>query len=296
MRLLVTGGGGQIGRAVSAAARARGFDVTAPARAALDIVDAAAVARAFDATRPEAVVNCAALTAVDRAEGERELAFAVNAEAAGRLARLCASRGVKLVHLSTDYVFDGAEPGPYREDDPPSPLNVYGASKLAGELAVAAAGAAHVVVRTSWVFAAEGRNFLRTMLRLGRTRGEVAVVDDQVGCPTAASDVATATLVALRGLAGGGSVPALVHYCGAEAMSWHGFARAIFAAASPLGFPCPTLRAIATRDFPTPARRPANSVLDCSLGVAAFGFVRRNLAASLAENLPAALAADQREG
>jgi dTDP-4-dehydrorhamnose reductase len=211
VRLLVAGGGGQIGAAVAALARARGDAVEAPGHAVLDILDEAAIARALDAGRYDAVVNAAAYTAVDRAESERDRAFAVNAEAPGRLARACAARGIALVHFSTDYVFDGSARGARREDDPTGPLNVYGASKLAGERAVAASGARACVLRTSWIFAPRGQNFVRTMLRLARERDEVSVVADQRGCPTEADDVAGAALAAAGALAGGRDLPPLLH-------------------------------------------------------------------------------------
>ena len=280
MRLLVTGGG-QVGSAVAALAQAAGDAVDTPAHAALDLADAAALARVLDAARPDVVVNAAAYTAVDRAEGDRAAAMRVNAEAPGALARLCAERAIALVHFSTDYVFDGAKPTPYREDDPTAPLNVYGESKLAGERAIAASGARHAIVRTSWVFAARGQNFVRTMLRLAATRDEVAVVDDQVGCPTAAEDVAATALAVARALAAGGDVPSLLHWSGADAMSWHDFAAAIFASAARLGAKRPRLRAIATAEFPTPARRPLRSILDCGRAERGLGLARRPLAASL---------------
>jgi dTDP-4-dehydrorhamnose reductase len=281
VRLLVIGGGGQVGSAVAALAQAAGDAVDAPAHAALDLADAAALALALDAARPEIIVNAAAYTAVDRAEGDRPTAMRVNAEAPGALARLCAARGVALVHFSTDYVFDGAKPTPYREDDAAAPLNVYGESKLAGEREIAASGARHAIVRTSWVFAARGQNFVRTMLRLAATRDEVAVVDDQVGCPTAAEDVAATALALARALHAGRDVPSLLHWSGAEAMSWHDFAAAIFASAARHGAKRPRLRPIATAEFPTPARRPQRSILDCNRAERALGLARRPLAASL---------------
>ncbi len=189
---MILGAGGQVGQALGARAGAAALTL---ARAACDITDRAAVAQALSAPGLSAVVNCAAYTAVDRAESERELAFAVNAEGAGIVARAAAERGLPLVHLSTDYVYAGTGAAPYREDQPLAPVNVYGASKAAGDAAVAAGDPAHLILRVSWVFGVHGANFVKTMLRLGRDRRELRVVDDQKGGPTAAGDIAEAIMV-----------------------------------------------------------------------------------------------------
>jgi dTDP-4-dehydrorhamnose reductase len=259
--LLVFGAGGQVGRALrERAAGAIGLD-----RAACDIADAAAVATAVATALARrslsAVVNCAAYTAVDRAERERERAFAVNADGAGIVAAAAAARGLPVIHLSTDYVYAGTGPGPYREDERITPVNVYGASKAAGDVAVAAANPRHLLLRVSWVFGVHGANFVKTMLRLGRERGEVRVVDDQHGGPTEARDIADAILAmtaACRrpGFAGWGTY----HFAGRPSTTWCRFAAAIFAQA---GGPAPQIVAIATRDYPTPAVRPRYSILDC---------------------------------
>ena len=215
----------------------------------------------IDQIAPDIVVNAAAYTAVDRAEEDAAAAFRANAEAPSRIAVACAARDVLLVHYSTDYVFDGTGTRPYREDDPVAPLGVYGASKLAGELAIQASGARHLIFRTAWVYAAHGHNFLRTMLRLGRERDELRVVADQVGAPTPAALIAEGTAQALRqppvrfglwNLVAGGQT------------SWHGFAEAIFAGAQQRGLidRLPRVVPIATSDYPTAAKRPAFSVLD----------------------------------
>jgi len=219
---------------------------------------------------PDIVVNAAAHTAVDRAEQERALSFRINAEAPGVLARACADLGARLVHYSTDYVFDGRGTRPYREDDPTAPLGVYGESKLAGEDAVHASGADAMIFRTAWVYAAHNHNFLRTMLRVGAEREELRVVADQVGTPTPAALIADVTAHALR------HAPARSgtwHLTASGQTSWHGFAEAIFAGAVERGLlaRAPTVHAIATADYPTPAARPAYSVLDTSALQRDFG-------------------------
>jgi dTDP-4-dehydrorhamnose reductase len=210
---------------------------------------------------PDVVVNAAAYTAVDRAESEREAAFRVNAEGPAAIAQACARRGALLVHYSTDYVFDGAASRPYREDDPTSPLGVYGASKLAGEEAIRASGARHLILRTAWVYAAHGKNFLRTMLRLAAERERLGVVADQFGTPTSAALIADETA---RLLAGGTPANGTWHLTASGSTSWHGFAVEIFRGAVERGLldKAPVVDAIATADYPTPARRPASSVLD----------------------------------
>jgi len=257
MKVLVTGGRGQLGRAVTRRAAAGGHVVTALDHAELDICDEVAVDARCALVAPDLVINAAAYTAVDRAETERARAFAVNAEGAAIVARTCAARAIRILHVSTDYVFDGALDRPYREDDPPHPLGVYGESKLAGELEVRAAGG--VVVRTSWLFGEGGPSFVHTMLRLAAERPVLRVVADQRGCPTWADDLADA-LLALA------SVPSLApcyHFCGADPVTWHGFASAIVAEARQHRvLACERIDAIASVEYPTPARRPASSVLE----------------------------------
>jgi dTDP-4-dehydrorhamnose reductase len=210
---------------------------------------------------PDVVVNAAAYTAVDKAEDDVEAAFRANAQAPGKLAQACAKRGIPLVHYSTDYVFDGSGARPYREDDATAPLGVYGASKLAGEEAVRAAGGRHLIFRTAWVYASHGRNFLRTMLRFGAERDELRVVADQVGTPTPAALIADATA---RVLAQAPQRSGTWHLTAAGQTSWHGFAEAIFDAAVQRGLleRAPRVVAIPTSDYPTRAKRPAYSRLD----------------------------------
>ncbi len=215
----------------------------------------------LDRIAPDIVVNAAAWTAVDRAEDEPEAAFRANAEAVDALARVCAQRGALLVHYSTDYVFGGESDRPWREDDPTAPLGVYGASKLAGEQAIGASGCRHLIFRTAWVCAAHGHNFLRTILRLAGERDELRVVADQIGAPTPARWIAAATALAL---ARRPDATGLWHLTAAGETSWHGFAQAIVAdavAADLIARP-PRVTAIATAEFPTRARRPADSRLD----------------------------------
>jgi dTDP-4-dehydrorhamnose reductase len=281
MTLVVFGAGGQVGRELAELAQARGLAVRALARSEVDITDAAAVAEAVRGA--DFVVNCAAYTAVDKAEAERDRAFAVNATAPGAIAQACAEAGAALVHISTDYVFPGDGDRPWREDDPIAPLSVYGESKAAGEAAVRSALPRHVILRTSWVFAAHGSNFVRTMLRLGAERPELRIVADQHGGPTAAADIAAAILaIRERALAPGFSDWGNFHFSGAPATTWHEFATAIFA---PRGGGGPKLHPIATSDYPTPARRPANSVMDCGRIARVFGVAQPDWRQSLAAML-----------
>lgn len=269
MKVLVTGGRGQLGRSVARRGGARGHSVAAPDVDELDICDADRVARYLDDVEPGLVINAAAYTAVDRAEAERDRAFAINGEGAGVVARACASRGVPLLHVSTDYVFDGRATVPYREDDPIAPLGVYGASKAAGEQLVREAGGS--VVRTSWLFAAGGPSFVQTMVRLAGERAVLRVVDDQHGCPTWAEDLADALL----DLAACPAREATYHYCGAEPTTWHGFAvAAIELARGRRSLACERIEAIPTSAYPTPARRPGYSVLDTAR-IRALGIVPR---------------------
>ncbi|SDX83492.1 dTDP-4-dehydrorhamnose reductase [Citreimonas salinaria] len=233
--------------------------VTALGRDAFDLRDPHSAARAIDAHDPLAVINAAAWTAVDAAETAESDALVLNAEAPGALGRACAARDIPLVHVSTDYVFDGTGTTPWHEDDAPAPLGAYGRTKLAGEHAVRAAGGPHVILRTSWVFSAHGSNFVRTMLRLSDTRDRVSVVADQVGGPTPAADVAGALLhmaQALRDGHRGGTY----HLAGAPHVSWAGFAREIFDAAGRDTL----IDEVTTARYPTPAPRPLNSRLDCA--------------------------------
>ena len=260
MRILVTGAAGMLGRDVDAAARHAGHEVSAFTRDELDICDPAAVRRAIGGVAPEAVVNCAAWTDVDGAEARRDAARAVNVIGAGHIAAAAVEIGAWTIHVSTDYVFDGRKREPYVESDAVSPLGDYGRSKLDGERAIhAAAPDAHTIVRTAWLFGAHGRCFPRTMLRLAAERDELTVVEDQVGCPTFTGHLASA-LVALA--ADPGRPTGVLHVAGEGECSWRDFAQATLEAA---GFSTP-VRGIRTVEYPTPAERPAYSVLRSERG------------------------------
>ena len=266
MKILLIGCNGQLGRELRRSLACLG-EVVAVDSDQLDLANSRAVRDAVRAMKPTAIVNAAAYTAVDKAEAEPALAEAVNAAAPGLLAEEARRLGALLIHYSTDYVFDGTKQTPYTEDDIPAPLAAYGRSKLAGEQAVSAAGGRHLIFRTSWVFGLHGANFMKTMLRLGRERGEsrapLRVVGDQVGAPTWTrhlADVAALTL-ARREIPSG-----LYHLANAGETSWYGYAEAIFAEALRAGLmeQVPTVHRITSADYPLPAARPANSRLDCS--------------------------------
>ncbi|WP_322513822.1 dTDP-4-dehydrorhamnose reductase [Rhodopseudomonas palustris] len=272
MTVLVFGRNGQVATALLQEAEARGVALQALGRADVDVFDEAALADAVTRTGATAIINAAAYTAVDKAETERDAAFALNAQAPGLMARVCAARNLPFVHLSTDYVFDGTARGPYREDDPLAPLGVYGASKAEGERLVLQHDPQAIVLRTAWVYYEQGQNFVRTMLRLGRERDEVRVVDDQIGNPTYAADIAETCLAIVARLQGGAPHAGVFHYAGSGAVSWCGFAQAIFAEAERLGRRTPrSLVPITTAEYPTPASRPANSQLSCGRLSDAFG-------------------------
>lgn len=279
MRLLVFGRTGQVARELARNLPA-GWSARFLDRAEADLADPAACAAAVAGAGADAVINAAAWTAVDKAEAEEDAATLVNGAAPAAMARAAADRGLPFLHVSTDYVFDGAGTEPFRPDSPVAPLGAYGRSKLAGEQGVRAAGGVHLILRTSWVFSAHGTNFVRTMLRLGAEREVLRVVADQTGGPTPAAAIAGALLsvaAALRDGAPGGTH----HFAGAPDTTWADFARAIMAGA---GLPC-RIEDIATADYPTPARRPANSRMDCSALAAAYGIDRPDWGAALHEVL-----------
>ncbi|MNC19145.1 dTDP-4-dehydrorhamnose reductase [compost metagenome] len=272
MTILLLGANGQLGQELRRALAPLGSMVATtrsgalPGGTACEVADfdqPASLAALLDRVQPTVVVNAAAYTAVDRAEDDRDAAFRANAEAPDVLARWCAQAGVPLVHYSTDYVFDGQGARPYREDDATAPLGVYGASKLAGEEAIRAAGGRHLIFRTAWVYASHSTNFLRTMLRVGADRDVLRVVADQVGTPTPAALIADVTAQALQH---DGTLSGTWHLTAKGETSWHGFAEAIFAEAVATGVLSqgPKVEAITTAEYPTPAKRPAWSVLDNS--------------------------------
>ncbi|MEZ5616195.1 MAG: dTDP-4-dehydrorhamnose reductase [Rhodocyclaceae bacterium] len=272
MNILLTGKNGQVGWELQRALLPLG-SVAAFGHRELDLADAAAVRRKLDEVRPDAIVNAAAYTAVDKAESETELANAVNAAAPALLAQEAARRGALLIHYSTDYVYDGAKAAPYVETDRTNPLGAYGRSKLAGEAGIRASGCDHLIFRTSWVYAARGANFLRTILRLAAERDELRIVADQVGAPTWARLIAEATAHALRQAmqerSGGTFDSGVFHLAAAGETSWHGFAAAIVAGRG--GLRVKTVTPITTAEYPLPAPRPANSRLDTAAFRARFG-------------------------
>ena len=282
LKVLQFGATGQMARELIARSPRRGVQLTALSRQQADLTDPAAIARIVEQADADLVINAAAYTAVDKAETEGDVAFLVNAESPAAMARVCAARGLPLVNVSTDYVFNGSGSRAWREDDATAPINAYGDSKLAGEQAVAASNARAITLRTSWVFSAHGANFVKTMLRLA-DRPELKVVDDQIGRPTFAGDLAEAALTVGQRLARDEDAPTGVfHFAGAEAVSWHQFATVIFEAKGP---PTPAVLPIPSRDYPTPAARPANSVLDCGRIGSAFGIVPRSWREGLNETL-----------
>ncbi|MBK0011826.1 dTDP-4-dehydrorhamnose reductase [Stenotrophomonas sp. S41] len=270
MTVLVFGGNGQVGQELLRALAPLGPVVATtrsgqlPDGSACEVADFGqpdSLPALLDRLQPSVVVNAAAYTAVDRAEQDVEAAFAANAQAPGVIARWCAAHGVPFVHYSTDYVFDGQGSAPYREDDATAPLGVYGTSKRDGEEAVRAAGGRHLIFRTAWVYASHGANFLRTMLRVGAERDQLRVVADQIGTPTSAALIADATAQALEHP---GQLSGTWHLTASGQTSWHGFAEAIFAEALATGVlaKVPAVEAIPSSEYPTPAKRPAWSVLD----------------------------------
>jgi dTDP-4-dehydrorhamnose reductase len=287
MRILLTGANGQVGWELSSRGGQRDFDILALNRSDLDITDPVSVGREVNRSGVSLVVNATGYTAVDEAESEPELAFAVNRDGPAFLASACEKVGIPLVHISTDYVFDGQKQGAYLETDPVSPLSVYGKSKAAGEVAVREHLPEHVILRTSWIYGVHGHNFVKTMLRLGREREVVQVVADQYGCPTYAADLAETILrVAAQVLEGRQVHWGTYHYCGKGVTNWHGFAEAIFNLARKyVPLKVKQTEAITTAEYPTAAKRPANSVLDCSLFRCHFGFAPKPWNESLARML-----------
>jgi dTDP-4-dehydrorhamnose reductase len=271
MRIAVTGKAGQV--VTSLIERAVACDVIALGRPELDLADIASIEPAIRAARPDVVVSAAAYTAVDRAEGEADLAFAINAAGAGEVARVAHEMMIPVIHISTDYVFDGSKAEPYTETDPVAPLGVYGQSKLAGERAVMAAHPGAVILRTAWVYSPFGANFVKTMLRLAETREELGVVADQIGNPTSALDIADGVIAVAQALVEhpGQTTRGVFHMTAQGQGVWADLAEAVFATSAAHGGPSARVKRIATTDYPTPAARPANSRLDCSALAAAYG-------------------------
>jgi dTDP-4-dehydrorhamnose reductase len=275
MRLYVIGAQGQVARSLREAATGDSDIVFGCAqRPDVDLLRPGSIAQALAGFRPDMVVNAAAYTAVDKAESEPDQAFAVNRDGAGAVATAAARHGAPVIHFSTDYVFDGTKDAPYVESDPVNPRSVYGRSKLEGELAVAVANPRHIVLRTSWVYAPFGTNFARTMLRLAAERDQLRVVDDQIGCPTYAPDIAAATIGIAKKVISEGWNPqfaGVTHLAGPDALTWYAFARDIVRGAASRGGRSVPISPIATSDYPTPAARPANSRLSTARLASVFG-------------------------
>jgi dTDP-4-dehydrorhamnose reductase len=271
--ILVAGKSGQLARCLHDSAVLRNVPMVAVGRPELNLENGEGIVRAMAAVEPSAIVNAAAYTAVDPAEAEPRRAFGVNCGGAALFADATARRGIPFIQISTDYVFDGSKRSPYREDDVPAPLNVYGSSKLASETAVLKACPGAAVIRTSWVYSPYGNNFVRTMLRLSETQLMVRIVDDQCGTPTSAADLAAAILAIVERLrsVNGRDNAGIYHLAGQGETSWHGFAATIFASLARSGRRVPRLQAITMAEYSTPARRPKNSCLDTSKAERIFG-------------------------
>jgi dTDP-4-dehydrorhamnose reductase len=271
--IAVVGASGQVARALAVACGVRGIAAAIAGRPDVDLTDDTSVKTFLETAAPSLVINAAAYTAVDKAESDETAASALNAEGPARLARWCAERAVPLIHISTDFVFDGSKCTPYRENDARNPLSAYGRTKSQGEDAVRALLAEHIIVRTAWVYSAEGHNFLKTMLRLGAERDVVRVVADQTGTPTSADDIASVLLdIATRIARQPETAPwGTYHFVAGGETTWHGFAEEIFVQAAACGLKTPQLQAITTADYPLPAVRPSFSVLDTAKIRDAFG-------------------------
>ena len=289
-RILVTGANGMTGSDLCAQAAAAGWTVRAMSRADADITDSRALREAANNFHPHVIVNCAAYTAVDRAESEPELAMAVNGDGAANVARAAAAVGAPIVHVSTDYVFNGNGRAPYAPSDRTDPINVYGKTKLAGEAGVRAENPRNVIVRTSWVFSHRGPNFVRTMLRLAAAHHELKIVIDQIGRPTSATDLASALFTAAHAIADKPALAGTYHFANTGETSWFGFAQAIFEEAAQLGDTrIPRIFPIRTSEYPTAAQRPAYSVLDTAGFTATFGVEPRSWRSALRDTVALSL-------
>jgi len=287
VKLLLVGSNGQLGWEVLNAAKDRGLECEGIDTPQFDITDRGAVERAVGRERFSLIVNAAAYTGVDKAEVKRHEAFAVNADGPRDLAFVCAKNHLPLIHISTDYVFDGNKTSPYNESDPICPIGTYGASKAAGEKAVREALETHVILRTSWLYSSHGNNFVKTILRLASEREELRVVADQYGCPTYAADLAAAIIDLAKQISRRGSVQwGVYHYCGHGVTTWYGFAQQICQLAKKhRALQVKRIEAISTEEYPTPARRPPYSALDCSKIKSVFSIQTRPWQDSLAEML-----------
>ncbi len=275
--ILVTGGSGQVGSYLSRYDWPQGVRAVAPVRAELDLADPTSIARVMKSQPWAAVINCGAYTAVDKAESDIVSAWQINALGPAQLAQETAAAGIPLIHVSTDYVFDGQKSSPYSETDAVAPLGVYGASKEGGEQAVRTGNPKHIIVRTAWVVSDHGQNFIKTMLRLGSQRPHLRVVDDQFGCPTHAGDLAQALAkIALQSITSKNEPSGTYHFSNAGSATWYGLAEELFSISARTGAQVPTLEPITTAQYPTPARRPANSRLSTDKITHDFGIEPRD--------------------
>ena len=289
-RILLLGGSGQVGQELNRLSKLAGITCIAPSSSKVDIADEQAVLACVENSLPlDFVVNASAYTAVDKAESEQELAYKVNAIGPGLLAKACAENDIPLVHISTDYVFDGEADTPYTETSPVNPINVYGASKLQGDLHVLENCPHSIILRTAWVFGSHGTNFVKTMLKLGQTRTELNVVSDQIGCPTEASYIASAIMEIIK-LVQAGNIDSwgLYNFSGSGHTDWASFAAAIFSHVQRIDPDYPTVKvnAISTAEYPVDAMRPAYTVLDCTKIMQAFGVVSEDWHSMLETSLP----------
>jgi dTDP-4-dehydrorhamnose reductase len=287
--IAIIGSNGQLGWELVRKARNRGYEVLPLAFPEIDIAQPATIKDKLSLKNLSLVVNAAAYTAVDQAESEPNKAYAVNRDGSANLADFCAQASLRLIHISTDYVFDGSKTGPYCEDDPVAPLGVYGQSKEVGESEVRHRLREHLIIRTAWLFGVHGHNFVKTMLRLGKERDIIKVVDDQTGCPTYAADLADAILFVTDHILSGKKIPwGTYHFCGGGSTTWHGFAEAIFKIAKKYeAFSVQEVIPITSDEYPTPVKRPTNSVLDCSKIEKNFGICPRPWKKSLTDMIDA---------
>ena len=277
MKILILGSQGQLGRCLYDQFSQTDYELIYHSRADTDIADLTETSENLIALNPDIVVNATAYTAVDLAETHESLAYQVNHFAVDNLASQCEKIGSFLIHVSTDYVFDGTASRPYKEEDKTNPKSVYGASKLAGEIAIQRTDCRFLIIRTSWVFSEYGNNFFKTMLRLGAERETLSIVGDQIGCPTYAQDIASLIVDLIPRIDKGSVESGIYHFCGDTACSWYQFAKEIFAQADQLGYRTPKqIQSIATKDYPTPAKRPGYSVFDCTKIENTFNISRSN--------------------
>lgn len=287
--IAIIGSNGQLGWELVRRAERRGYNALALDLPELDITQPASIKGNLSSKNLSLVINAAAYTAVDQAESEPDDAYSVNRDAAANLADFCEQSALPLIHVSTDYVFDGSKAGRYREDDPVAPLGVYGQSKEAGEAEIHSRIQEHLIIRTAWLYGIHGHNFVKTMLRFGKERETMKVVGDQTGCPTCAADLADAILLMTDHILSGKEISwGTYHYCGGGSITWHGFAKAIFNYAEKYeSFSVREVIPITTDEYPTPAKRPPNSVLDCSKIERNFGICPRSWEKSLADMIDA---------